>query len=144
MRYETHEGTDATDRCYGQEGRATPRSFTLATIVVGVVTIGAIPLLIVFGVLAGASRSNPPPGAPAAVVQSGPVEPGQTAVPRQPTLDSRERLDAHWVMLEQMRVNVTPQMVQTMNSQPQAPATVDLAQLERDAAAVDRMLARSP
>jgi hypothetical protein len=47
-------------------------------------------------------------------------------------------------MLEQMRVNVTPQMVQTMSIQPLAPSPVNLAELEQQAADVDRMLARNP
>jgi hypothetical protein len=144
MRYEAREGTGTTDRRHVEEGRAKPPSVTSATIAVGVITIVVIPILIVLGILAGASRSNPQPTAPAAVVQSGPLEPAPPNDQRQPTPDSRGSLDAHWVMLEQMRVNVTPQMVQTMNTQPLAPSTVNLAQLERDAADVDRMLARSP
>ena len=39
MRYEAHEGTDATGRSYGQVGRATPRSFTFATIVAAVANL---------------------------------------------------------------------------------------------------------
>lgn len=90
------------------------------------------------------SPVSPQPTPAAAIVQPGSTEPGLPNVPPQPSSDSGERLDAHWVMLEQMRVNVTPQMVQTMNTQPPAPAAVDLAQLERYAADIDRMLARDP
>ena len=47
-------------------------------------------------------------------------------------------------MLDQMRVSVTPQMVQIMNADPLVDSPAELQELERYEADIDRMLARTP
>lgn len=105
-----------------------------------------VPTVVLLGVVVGASGPDGPHRPPTPVVQ--PSTPGSTGISTktgtQPAVDPADRLDAHQVMLEQMRVNVTPQMVQTMNAEPLAHSPGDLAELERHAADIDRMLARNP
>lgn len=105
-----------------------------------------VPTAVVIGVIAGASGPDGPDRRPAPVAQR--AAPGSTGISTktasQPTVDQDDRLDAHQVMLEQMRVSVTPQMIQTMNAEPLVHSPADLAQLERHAAEIDRMLARNP
>jgi hypothetical protein len=123
------------------------RSSTRSTLVVGLLLMVLLPALAVAGMLAGTSGARPEDTRPAAVIGAEPDGSAEIALPnidRQPPTRSGEPLDAHWVMLEQMRVNVTPQMVQTMSIQPLAPSPVNLAELEQQAADVDRMLARNP
>lgn len=103
-----------------------------------------VPSVIVIGVAIGSDSNAPTP--PTAVLQpdaqrSG-AAPVQPASP--PVLNPKERPDAHQVMLEQMRVNVTPQMVQTMNANPLTRSPENLAEVERQAADMNRMLARQP
>lgn len=102
-----------------------------------------VPAAVVLGVVAGASGPDAPDTPPAPVVQ--PDVSGTSAkTVTQPAVEPTDRLDAHQLMLEQMRVTVTPQMVQTMNSETLAHSSGDLAELERHAADIDRMLARNP
>jgi hypothetical protein len=105
-----------------------------------------VPMSIVFGVLVGASGPDGP-DASAAVVFAVPErsDPEDGARANQGSaLETSRRLDSHQVMLEQMRVNVTPQMIQSMNGAPLAHSPAELAELERHAADIDRMLARNP
>jgi hypothetical protein len=123
------------------------RSSTRSTFVVGFLLMVLLPALVVAGMLAGTTGARPADTRPTAVIEAELDRTTEIARPNtdgQPPTRSGEPLDAHWVMLEQMRVNVTPQMVQTMNSQPLAPSPVDLEKLEQQAADVDRMLARNP
>ncbi|MBI5090505.1 MAG: hypothetical protein HZB15_17055 [Actinobacteria bacterium] len=101
-----------------------------------------VPTALVLGLVVGASEPDGPHPSPAPVVQ--PDERGSTGVTAQPAVDQGDALDAHQAMLEQMRVNVTPQMVQTMNANPLVHTPGDLAELEQHAADIDRMLARNP
>ncbi|HSP27286.1 MAG TPA: hypothetical protein VLN74_01970, partial [Ilumatobacteraceae bacterium] len=98
-----------------RSGRAGGRRWT---ILLGALTMLVVPTVVVLGVRAGASGSNAPPTAPSAFVRSDaprPIAVGRQEDDRQRVADAGEPLDAHLVMLEQMRDNVTPQMVQTMN-----------------------------
>lgn len=104
-----------------------------------------VPTAVVLGVLIGASEPDAPDAPPAAVVQ--PVASGPTTATRsvaQQATNPADPLDAHQGMLEQMRVAVTPQMIQAMNVNPLVHSPGELAELERHAADIDRMLARNP
>lgn len=116
------------------------------TVTVGMLVMLLVPTATVFGVLVGASGPDGPDAPPAAVLPAAaPSAPevtfrgGQSVTPGAP-----ERLETHQVMLDQMRVNVTPQMIQSMNGEPIAHLPAELAELERHAADIDRMLARNP
>ena len=123
-----------------------PRPMRRWTVLLGALTMLVVSTVVVLGARAGTSGSNAPHTPPSAVVQSDaprPIAVGRQEENRHRVADSGEPLDAHLVMLEQMRVNVTPQMVQTMNARPLVPTLGDLAELERHAADIDRMLARN-
>jgi hypothetical protein len=72
------------------------------------------------------------------------VETANRSTVDQSVVDSDQRLDAHQRMLEQMRVSVTPQMVQIMNADPLVDSPAELQELERYESDIDRMLARTP
>lgn len=106
-----------------------------------------VPTAAVFGVLVGAGGPDGPDAPPAAVLPAVPAgsDPEDASrANRESTPDTSRRLDSHQVMLEQMRVSVTPQMIQSMNGAPLAHSAAELAELERHAADIDRMLARNP
>ena len=115
-------------------------------VVGGMLTMLLVPTGLVLGLVVGASGPDGPHPSPAPVVQ--PDERGSTEltsrIAAQPAVDQDDPRDAHRAMLEQMRVNVTPQMVQTMNANPLVHTPGDLAELEQHAADIDRMLARNP
>jgi hypothetical protein len=104
-----------------------------------------VPTAVVLGVLVGASEPDAPDAPPTAVLQSDAPSPAATATrsAARPTIDPADPLDAHQGMLEQMRVTVTPQMIQAMNTNPLVHSPGELAELERHAADLDRMLARN-
>ena len=89
-------------------------------VVGGMLTMLLVPTALVLGLVVGASEPDGPHPSPAPVVQ--PDERGSTGITTgiaaQPAVDQDDALAAHQAMLEQMRVNVTPQMVQTMNANP--------------------------
>lgn len=122
------------------------RSSNRWLVVIGMLVMILVPTAIVVGVTVGASDPDGP-HTPPAVVQSG--QPGSVGATRQradsePSIDTDERRDAHQVMLDQMRVNVTPQMVDRMNAEPLTHSPAELAELERQAADIERMLAQNP
>ncbi len=117
------------------------------TVTVGMLVMLLVPTSIVFGVLVGASGPDGPDAPPAAVLPAVPERydsEDEARANQEPTLETSRRLDSHQVMLEQMRVNATPQMIQSMNGAPLAHSPAELAELERHAADIDRMLARNP
>lgn len=116
------------------------------TVTLGMMMMLLVPTSIVGGVLVGASGPDRPDAPPAAGLPAVTTPSDLKAAPRtnqQATLDN-SRLDSHQVMLEQMRVDVTPQMIQSMNGSLLAHSPAELAELERQAADIDRMLARNP
>jgi len=117
------------------------------TVTVGMLVMFLVPTAIVFGVLVGASAPDGPDARPAAVLPALPARSELEEAARanqESSLDTSRRLDSHQVMLEQMRVNVTPQMIQSMNGAPIAHSPAELGELERHAADIDRMVARDP
>ena len=117
------------------------------TVTVGMLMMLLVPTSIVFGVLVGASGPDGPDAPSAAVLSAVPERSDQEDGARanqESAFETSRRLDSHQVMLEQMRVNVTPQMIQSMNGAPLAHSPAELAELERHAADIDRMLARNP
>ena len=90
---------------------------------------------------------NTPRTRPASTVASGDAPRVESANPGDidgPAVDSDLRLAAHQRMLDQMRISVTPQMVQIMNADPLVDSRTELQELERYEADIDRMLARTP
>lgn len=121
-----------------------PRSANRWPLSVAMLAMLLAPIVIVVGVAIG-SDSNAPT-TPPTVLQpdaqrsvAAPTEPASPPIP-----NPKKRPDAHQVMLEQMRVNVTPQMVQAMNANPLTGSPENLAEVERQAADMNRMLARQP
>jgi hypothetical protein len=96
----------------------------------------------VLGLLIGARGPDAPDAPPTAVLQ--PNSPNQaTRATRPASQTATDPLDAHQRMLEQMRVTVTPNMIEVMNADPLAHSPKELTELERHAADIDRMLARN-
>ena len=93
----------------------------------------------VLGLVIGARGPDAPDAPPTAVLQ--PNSPNQATRPGSQT--ATDPLDAHQRMLEQMRVTVTPNMIEVMNADPLAHSPKELTELERHAADIDRMLARN-
>lgn len=117
------------------------------TVTVGMLVMLLVPTSIVFGVLVGASGPDGPDAPTAAELAAVPERSdpeGGAPANQGSALETSRRLDSHQVMLEQMRVNVTPQMIQSMKGAPLAHSPAELAELERHAADIDRMLARNP
>jgi hypothetical protein len=117
------------------------------TVTVGMLVMLLVPTAVVAAVLVGASGPDGPDAPPAAVLPVVPSASEPEAVSRanqESTVGASRRVDSHQVMLEQMRVNVTPQMIQSMNGELLAHSPAELAELERQAADIDRMLARDP
>jgi hypothetical protein len=117
------------------------------TVVVGMLVMLLVPTAIVLGALGGTSGPDGSDAPRAAVLTVGQTPTSPEAAPptnQEPTLDTSRRADSHLVMLEQMRVNVTPQMIQAMYAAPLVQSDAELAELERQATDIDRMLARDP
>ena len=121
------------------------RTQSWAVTLLGALGMMIVPGAIVVGVVVGASAPDRPRDSPALV---SPIDDDAPADPALPSQSGRatvvDPLAAHQTMLEQMRVNVTPQMVQRMNADPLTHSSGDLAEAERHAAELDRMLARKP
>lgn len=110
----------------------------------------ALPVLIVVGVLIGARGGDDPTAARMTTTTAAPVP--TTEVPAQDRLaaleadgGARTMVEAHQAMMDQMRVNATPQMLQLMNSDPMWQMMRSgeyIRLLEEHEENIDRMLAR--
>lgn len=120
---------------------------TWPVVLAGMAAMFLVPVLIVFPLVAGGpGADNPTPLRATAPVVATSVAAGDRVTPPTAAHPPRtaNRLDAHQAMLEQMRVNVTPEMIQAMNANPLAHPSYDLAELEQHAADINKMLALTP
>ena len=101
------------------------------------------PTALVLGLLVGARGPDASDVRPTPIVGEQTTVAPWTNVVASRTASTVAALDRHQVMLEQMRVNVTPQMVQAMNVDPLAHSPGDVTEFEQHAADIDRMLARN-
>lgn len=111
----------------------------------------ALPVLIVVGVLIGAGGGDYPTATPMTTTTTAAPVP-TTEAPTEDRLATMEAggrartmVEAHQAMMDQMRVNATPQMLQLMNSDPmwQMMRSGEYVRLlEEHEENIDRMLAR--
>lgn len=120
------------------------RTHSWAVALLGGVGMLMVPAAIVAGVVLGAGAPDRPHDPPRVVVPIGDGAGADRAMSRADDGAAVDPLAAHQAMLEQMRVNVTPQMLQTMNANPLTHSPGDLAEMERHATDIDRMLGRTP
>ena len=120
---------------------------TWPVVLAGMAAMLLVPALILFPLVArGPSNDDPSPLRANKAVVATSVLAGDLVTPPTSARAPRtaNRLDAHQAMLEQMRVNVTPEMIQAMNANPLAHPSYDLAELEQHAADINKMLALAP